>query len=144
MGTYVAYNAKNFRAIKDHIIVTEMQFTGRTLESGIVLPSDDRKSEGIRPRWGKVIAIGPDVDEVKVGQYVLVSHGRWTRALTVNWDGYDDPIDIQRVDNNEILLVSDKPQLDETMSIEQGGDQMQADARMYGSMHNSDTGYADI
>lgn len=144
MSTYVKYSAKGFRAIRDDVIVTGMQFLGRTLSSGIIIPSDDRKSSGIRPRWGKVIAIGPQQKDIAVGQYVLVAHGRWTRALTVDWDGEDEPIDIQRVDNNEILAVSDEPQYDDTISDAQDGGAMQSNAKIHGSMHNSDTGYADI
>ena len=104
MSTLVKYSAKNFRAMRDWIIVKNMEFSERKLSSGILLPSDNRTTHGIRPRWGEVVAVGPEQQDVKVGQYVLVSHGRWTRAIQVQWDGIEEPINIQRVDNAEIRL----------------------------------------
>lgn len=141
MSTIVKYSAKNFRAIRDWIIVKNMEFSERKLSSGIVMPSDNRSTHGIRPRWGEVIAIGPEQTDVKVGQYVLVSHGRWTRAIQVQWDGIEEPINIQRIDNDEVLLVSDEPQFDDTFSEAQhASDHMSSQAKIHGSMHNSDTG----
>ena len=104
----------NITPIHKHIIVCDMSFDIRITNSGILLPNDDMKSSGIRPRWAKVYAIGPDQTDVKVGQYVLIAHGRWTRGIKID-DG-DREITIRKVDNNEILLVSDEPVDDETMS----------------------------
>jgi co-chaperonin GroES (HSP10) len=141
MSTLVKYSAKNFRAIRDWIIVKNMEFSERKLSSGIVMPSDNRSTHGIRPRWGEVVAVGPEQTDVKVGQYVLVSHGRWTRAIQVQWDGNEEPINIQRIDNDEVLLVSDEPQFDDTFSEAQHAtDHMSSQAKIHGSMHNSDTG----
>jgi co-chaperonin GroES (HSP10) len=101
-------------ALKDNIIVTDMSFDERITSSGIVLPNDDMKSSGIRPRWGKVYAVGPDQMDISVGQYILISHGRWTRGIKID-DG-DGEKTIRKVDNKDILLVSDNPVNDSTMS----------------------------
>ena len=69
------------RALHDDVIITEMNFDEIKTSSGIVLRSDNGKSHGVRPRWGKVYAIGPDQTDVKIGQWILVEHGRWTREL---------------------------------------------------------------
>ena len=69
---------KSISPIKNHVVVTDMNFGSRELSSGIVLLGDDGKTDGIRPRWAKVYAVGPDQDEIKVGQWVLIEHGRWT------------------------------------------------------------------
>ena len=74
-------------ALHDHVIVRDMSFEGRQLASGIVLLGDDGKTDGIRPRWAKVYAVGPDQLDVKVGQWVLIEHGRWTRGLKVEIAG---------------------------------------------------------
>ena len=37
-----------------NVIVRDMNFEGRTLDSGIVLLGDDGKTDGIRPRWAQV------------------------------------------------------------------------------------------
>lgn len=113
-AAYQAHRIKNIRALGNHIIVSDMQFNERITQSGIVLLNDDMKSAGIRPRWAKVYAVGPDQTDVKIGQYILVSHGRWTRGINIEDD--DGEKTIRKVDNDEILMVSDVPVLDQTMS----------------------------
>jgi len=73
------------RLLKDHIIVSDMKFDERITQGGIILMDDDKKSSGIRPRWAKIYGLGPDVKdpELQIGKYILISHGRWTRGITV-------------------------------------------------------------
>ncbi len=80
---YDAYKVtrETFRALRDDVIVEEMAFKERKLQSGIILLDDDGKGHGIRPRWGKVYAIGPEQTEVTTGQWIMVAHGRWTRGV---------------------------------------------------------------
>ena len=104
-----------FKAIGEHVIVTDMKFTERITSGGIVLLNDDMKSSGIRPRWCRIYAIGPDYDgELKVDDWILVSHGRWTRGIDI--EDEEGKKTVRRVDINDILLVSDSPMDDETMS----------------------------
>jgi len=101
------------KALHDHIIVCDMSFDRRITQSGLILPGDNGTGEGIYPRWGRVYAVGKDQCDVTVGQWVLVSHGRWTRGLEI--EDEDGEKTIRRVDPNEILMVSDeqeRPQLD--------------------------------
>jgi co-chaperonin GroES (HSP10) len=91
-----------------------MTFDERISNGGIIIPNDDMKSSGIRPRWGRVYAIGPDQTDIKVGQYVLVSHGRWTRGVDI--EDANGEHTIRKVDTNDILMVSDEPVHDSTMS----------------------------
>jgi hypothetical protein len=93
------------RPLKNSIIVTEMSFEGRQLSSGIVLLGDDGKTDGIRPRWARVYAIGPEQQDVGVGQWVLVEHGRWSRGVKVIKDGKE--IILRRADPEAIIFVSD-------------------------------------
>lgn len=74
------------RALKDNVLVTDMEFTGRQLQSGIVLLNDNGTTAGIRPRWGQVYAVGPDQHDVAVGQWICVAHGRWTRGHDIEDD----------------------------------------------------------
>jgi co-chaperonin GroES (HSP10) len=105
---------KELKPLHDNILVTEMNFKERFTTGGIIVVGDDGKASGIRPRWGKVWAIGPEQTDVKIGQYVLVAHGRWTRGVKVEDDTGE--FVIRRIDNNDILLVSDEPLLDDTQS----------------------------
>lgn len=70
------------RALKGKVLVTDLE-RGSRIVNGIILPNDDGKSEGIRPRWGKVYSVGPDVEEIKPGQWILIENGRWTRMLKI-------------------------------------------------------------
>ena len=91
-----------------------MAFEERVSQGGIIIPNDDMKNSGIRPRWAKVYAVGPEQKDVQVGQYILISHGRWTRGIKIQ--DQEGEKTIRKVDNNDILLVSDDPVNDQTMS----------------------------
>ena len=114
MGVF-AKHINRLRALHDHVLVTEMQFDERITSSGIILPNDNGTGSGIRPRWGRIYAVGPRQTSVSVGQWVLIAHGRWTRGIEiVDNDGEKT---IRRVDPDDILLVSDEPPgRDDTMS----------------------------
>lgn len=106
----------NIRAIQDNIIVTDMIFGERTIpiagtDRSIILRADDGELHGIRPRWAKVYAIGPEQKDIKIGQYVLVAHGRWSRGIKLD-DG-EKQTTIRRVDPKDVLLVSDEPVVDD-------------------------------
>ena len=94
------------RPLRDSVIVTDMDFSGRQLASGVILLGDDGKTDGIRPRWCRVYAIGPDQQDVRVDQWVLVEHGRWSRGLKIIRDG--EEIVIRRADPKAIIFVSDQ------------------------------------
>jgi co-chaperonin GroES (HSP10) len=97
---------KSLTPLHDHVIVTEMNFSGRKLASGVILLGDDGKTDGIRPRWAKVYAVGPDQTEVNVGQWVLVEHGRWSRGVLVEID--EQELTLRRADPQCLLMVSDE------------------------------------
>lgn len=98
-------NPIKVKAILNHVLITNMNFDEVKTAGGIILRSDDGKSHGIHPRWGKVYAVGPDQKDVKVGQWVLVEHGRWTRKVKI-YD-YEGEKSIQRVDADGIIGVQD-------------------------------------
>ena len=91
------------KPLRDSVIVTEMDFSGRQLASGVILLGDDGKTDGIRPRWARVYAIGPEQHDVSVGQWVLIEHGRWSRGLKIVKDG--EEIVIRRADPRAIIFV---------------------------------------
>lgn len=108
------YKISKIRPLGDSVIVTDMYFDERITNSGLVLIQDDMKSSGIRPRWGKVYAVGPEQKEIQVGQYIMISHGRWTRGMKI--EDHEGEKTIRKVDTKDILLVSDDPVNDLTMS----------------------------
>jgi co-chaperonin GroES (HSP10) len=94
------------RPLNDNILVADMNFEEQKTASGIVIQSDDGKAHGVKPRWCKVWAIGPDQHDVRVGEWILVEHGRWTRGVTVK-EG-DKEIVIRRVENISVLCSADE------------------------------------
>ena len=92
-----------------------MNFSGRQLSSGIFLLNDDLRTAGIRPRWAQVYAVGPEQQDIQIGQWILVSHGRWTRGVKI--EDATGEVTIRRIDPDDVLLVSDaQPQGDDTIS----------------------------
>jgi hypothetical protein len=103
------------RALHDHVLIRDMNFGARKLASGIFLLNDDGKTEGIRPRWAKVYAVGPEQKDVQVGQWVFIEHGRWSRGMEVQIGG--EEFTLRKADPKCIIFVSDEePTEDETIS----------------------------
>lgn len=108
--------AKKLNFLNDAVVVSDMSFDERISKGGLILLNDDKKSAGIRPRWAKIYGVGPDQKDPELipGKYILISHGRWTRGITVETP--EGKFTLRKVDVNDILLVSDEPMDDETMS----------------------------
>lgn len=104
----------SIRALHDHVLVTDMCFGERQTLTGVIIPADDKKDSGIRPRWARVFAIGPDQHDVCVGDHVLVSHGRWTRGHAIETETGTEIV--RRVDAKDILCVSDQMPNDSTVA----------------------------
>ena len=93
--------------IRDHVIVEEMEFGEQISKGGIIIQSDDGKTMGVKPRWGKVYAVGEKNTDVKVGVWVLIEHGRWTRGMNVE-DETGKMRVLRRVDKDAIMITSHK------------------------------------
>jgi hypothetical protein len=104
-----------FHPLNDYIVVTDMHFDQRISHGGIILPNDDMKGSGIRPRWARIYKFGSAYNgELQEGQWILVSHGRWTRGIDI--EDETGKKTLRRVDPNDILLVSDEPVQDDYIS----------------------------
>jgi hypothetical protein len=117
--TKLAYQAHQLRReqlkpLNDSVIVGEMVFDQRITTGGIVLLNDNGKSTGIRPRWGQVYAVGPEQHDVRVGEWVCVAHGRWTRGIDIEDESGKQTL--RRVDPKDILIQTDEEPKDETFS----------------------------
>lgn len=107
-------NRDQLHPLNNSVIVSEMVFAERFTNTGIVLLSDNGKSSGIRPRWGQVYAVGPDQKDVRVGEWVCVAHGRWTRGIDIEDEAGKHTL--RRVDPQDILLSADELPDDLTFS----------------------------
>jgi len=92
--------------IHDNVLITDMNFEEQVSAGGIIVKSDNGKTEGIKPRWGKVYEVGPDQSDVTVGDWILVEHGRWTRGVEVE-TANGEVITVRRVETKAIIAISD-------------------------------------
>ena len=113
-AAYSAHRVSRLQALNDSVLVEDMTFDERISNGGIVLLNDNGKSSGIRPRWGRVYAIGPDQQDVRVGEWICVAHGRWTRGLDIEDD--TGKRTIRKIDPKDILMSADERPQDVTFS----------------------------
>ena len=93
--------------LRNNVLVCDMEFGMQKTASGILLHSDNGKSSGVKPRWGRVWAVGPEQDEVKVGEWILIEHGRWTR--TIEHEQEDGTlVELRMVDLKSVMMVTDE------------------------------------
>ena len=97
----------NLRLLHDKIMISDMNFGEEVTSSGIVLQSDNAKREGVHPRWGKVWAIGPEQQDVKVGEWILVEHGRWTRTIEYEQDD-GSILELRMVEPKAVICSADE------------------------------------
>ena len=95
----------DIQPLKKRVLVSDMHFGERKSAGGIILMDDDGSEGGIHPRWAKVYAVGDQQEDVKVGEWVMVAHGRWSRGFKVKKDGVE--LEVRMIDEKDILLVSD-------------------------------------
>ena len=95
----------DIKPLKKRVLVSDMHFGETKTKGGIILSDDDGSESGIHPRWGKVYAIGDQQEDVKVGEWVMVAHGRWSRGFKIKKKGVE--LEVRMIDENDILLVSD-------------------------------------
>lgn len=104
------------RALTNKILCHYIEKGQQKSTGGILLLDDDNREGGIRPRWMQVHSVGPEVTDVKEGQWVMVEHGRWTHAMIMR-DDNDEEFTVWGAEEESILLVSDEqPQIERSTS----------------------------
>ena len=104
-GLKTVIQDRDIQPLGKRVLVSKMRFGEKKTKGGIILLDDDGTEAGIHPRWSQVYAVGPKQEDVRVGQWILVAHGRWSRALKVVND--NEELEVRMVDENDILIVSD-------------------------------------
>lgn len=95
------------QALKGKVLVDKIESGERRTRNGIIILDDNGKPHGIRERWAQIYAVGPDVDDVEPGQWILIKHGRWSRGVPFDTD--TGTITLRQVDfPDAILLVADE------------------------------------
>jgi len=103
----------NLRPIRDKVIVTDLEHGEKKTKAGIIVLDDSTVAageRGIRPRWARVYAVGPEQTDVKAGDWILLEHGRWSLGQT-HTDETGEEIRIWLADHESMLAVSEiKPE----------------------------------
>ena len=63
---------------------------------------NDRTNDPKQPRWGKILVVGPKVQHVKVGDYVLIENLQWTSALHYKEEKF------WKTNESRVMLVSEE------------------------------------
>lgn len=76
---------------------------------GVIMLDDDGKADGIRTRFFEIHDVGERTEvyqDIKKGDIVAVSHGRWSRGFDV---GHPEGKKMYALDDKDILGVYDGP-----------------------------------
>ena len=99
------------KPIHDKVIVTDLEHGETKTKSGIIVLDDSTVAageRGIRPRWARVYAVGPEQQDVKEGDWILLEHGRWSLGQDLTLGEGEQPIRIWLADHESILAVSEE------------------------------------
>jgi co-chaperonin GroES (HSP10) len=83
-GNKNTITADAFHPIRDKVFVSDLDSGPRETAAGIIIPDDNMSERGVHPRWGRVWAIGPDVKDIEVGEWVYIEHARWTNSIDLD------------------------------------------------------------
>jgi hypothetical protein len=83
LGNKNTVTAGGFQPLKKNVFVTGLDSGPTITAGGIIRPDDNMSATGIRPRWACVWAIGPEVEDIKVGEWVFIEHARWTNSIDI-------------------------------------------------------------
>jgi len=107
----------DIRPIGNRVLVKDMHFGEQKTKAGLIITDDNSKTRGIYRRWGKVYAKGPsNKDEYQVDDWILVEHGRWTRAVQIENDS--GAFEIRMVEAESVLAFSDEKPDDVYIGLE--------------------------
>lgn len=107
MATSFEARKMQVRPLSQDILVCDMDMGEQVTAGGIVVGSDDGKAHGVKPRWARVYKVGDRCElDVKVGEWILIEHGRWTRKIKID-DG-ESIKEVQKVEVASVLAVTDQ------------------------------------
>lgn len=96
------------KALNNKVLVSDLE-RGSRMINGIIIPDDNMKSQGIRPRWAQVYSVGDNITDIQPGQWILIEHGRWTRTLKIRQESGENLLLWAVEWPDSVLVVSDEP-----------------------------------
>jgi len=90
------------------VLVSDLEQGRKKTKGGIYLPDIDDLKDEQKPRWCKVYSVGPRscvVNDIKEGDWILVTYLRWTEGFDVEGQR------LWAVEDTAIMMVSEtKPE----------------------------------
>lgn len=74
-------------------------FTEAARASGIIIPKTTSTQKVAR--WGKVVGVGPKVDGIDIGDYILVEALMWSFGVKL-----DDETKVWKTDDSKVMAVT--------------------------------------
>lgn len=73
----------HIECLPDTLYVEKIEYGEKTLKNGFIIPTETMDYQGyfVRPRWAKVLYKADNIKNVNVGDYILLSHGRWSSSI---------------------------------------------------------------
>lgn len=84
LGNKSSVKADDFHPLHKNVFVTDLDSGLHVTAGGIIRPDDNMSNTGIRSRWARVWAIGPEVEDVAVGEWIFIEHARWTNSIDLD------------------------------------------------------------
>ena len=107
MGIQLSKIKGNVAAVGNRVIVSDMFFGEQKTTGGLIIKDDDGTTRGIYPRWAKVYSKGPrNKDDYNIGHWILIEHGRWTRAFTVETP--EGEVELRMVETESVIGYSEE------------------------------------
>ena len=107
MGIQLSKIKGNVAAVGNRVIVSDMFFGEQKTTGGLIIKDDDGTTRGIYPRWAKVYSKGPrNKDDYNIGHWILIEHGRWTRAFTVETP--EGELELRMVETESVIGYSEE------------------------------------
>lgn len=73
----------HIECLPDTLYVEKIEYGEKTLKNGFIIPTEimDYQGHFVRPRWAKVLYKADNIKNINVGDYILLSHGRWSSSI---------------------------------------------------------------
>jgi co-chaperonin GroES (HSP10) len=95
----------NLTPTRGTVLVTNIEQGDKMTRGGIIILDDNGKERGIRERWAQIWSKHPDIEDVEIGDWILIKHGRWSRGIDIT-DGDGAALTIRKVDWPDGVLLS--------------------------------------
>jgi co-chaperonin GroES (HSP10) len=102
-------DTETLRPLKNKVLVHNLEQGEKMTSGGIILLDDNGKERGITSRWGIIYKVGPEIDYLQEGDWVLIEHGRWSRGVDLKDSNGKTVTTIRQVDPDCIMLKATEP-----------------------------------